>query len=294
MLGILDLLYEDPIVRLAEVIRGFICAAPGKKLLIADYSAIEARILAWVVKQLDVLELYRKGIDTYKEMASYMYGVPIEKVTDKQRRIGKNTVLGCGYQMGPGRYLAQAHDQGATDVTEEMAIHAVNSYRRRYDKVRKFWRKIEKAAKRAVATGEPMQCNCFTFDIDNNFLRMRLPSGRYLYFYKPRIVSDGWGEHLEYMAEKNGKLYRKQIYGGLLTENGCSGIARDIMEQGMFNAEAAGFLLLFTVHDELIAEENEYAETLKQFIKCITILSAWAKGIPLTAEGIESKRYRKA
>ena len=294
MLGILDLLYEDPIPRLAEVIRGFISAVSGKKLLIADYSAIEARILAWVTKQDDVLKLYKQGVDTYKEMASYMYSMPIEKVTTKQRKVGKDTVLGCGYQMGPGRFLAQAHDRGATDVTEEMAVHAVNSYRKRYNKVRNFWPKIEKAAKRAVATGRPIQCNCFTFDMDKGFLRMQLPSGRYLYFYKPRIVNDGWGERLEYAAEKNGKLYWKQIYGGLLTENGCSGIARDIMAQGMFNAEAAGFLLLFTVHDELIAEEDEGANTLQQFIKCITILPTWAKGIPLTAEGIESKRYRKA
>ena len=295
----LDIYYEYPINAIAESMRGFICATKNHKLFVADYSAIEARVLAWLVGQEDVLALYHAGIDTYKDMAAFMFHTPIEEVTDKERYIGKQTVLGCGYQMGAERFYRQAQALGATDVTREMATHAVQSYRERYDKVVKFWYGIERSARKAFTKRKKIKCRYLEFDFtDDRFLTMRLPSGRLIYFYEPHLRKEYdrmvlYHTHYDNITNKESQ---RSLFGGLLTENAVQSIACCLMRNGMHNADEAGFRLIMTVHDEAIAEaiaEENGEKNIEEFKKELCRLPAWAQGIPLTAGGFICKRYRK-
>ena len=304
---VLDLFEDQPLHRIAESMRGLIRATPGHQLIVADYSAIEARVLAWLAGQADVLALYHQGVDTYVEMAAHMFQKSLAEVTGWERRIGKNTVLGCGYGMGPDRYLSQAHQQGATDVTPGMARRAVEAYRQRYDRVVALWYNIEKAARRAVETGQPVRCRHLTFDVAGDFLRMQLPSGRYLYYYHPDTRTDELDRvSVVYDYTLGSKLVERKLWGGLLVENAVQAIARDLMLYGMHQAERGGYPIVMTVHDELIAEldekrlsgpwldaQGEMTPALREYCELLCRLPRWAEGIPLTAAGFVCTRYRK-
>lgn len=286
----LDLYYNHPIIHLAESMRGFICAPKRKKLLVADYAQIEARVLAWLAGQNDIVQLYREGADTYKDMAAFMFQKPLEEISGGERFIGKQTVLGCGFQMGVRRFYEQARDYGVKDLTYSMANHAVKSYRRRYGKVVRFWYEIERCARAAFIANKTVKCRYLEFDTIKNFLRMRLPSGRYLYFYQPEMR--GGSLYHTYYDINTEKPYQRSLFGGLLTENAVQAIARDLMLYGTYNALRNFYEVIMIVHDEIISEVDEDAD-VADYCKVLCQLPKWGEGIPLTADGFLCKRYRK-
>ncbi len=319
------LYYEDKAMEaLSNTLRGTIIAGPGKKLISADYNAIEARVLFWLSNETKGLAAYRRGESPYLDLGADLYGRPITKKGDpNEYDISKRSVLGYGYGMGwktfrDNIYMETAKKGKPLLISDELAQRSQKIYRAKYSTVPRLWQEVESAAIAAVQDPNKGAKGCCGNRVLwalgrgkwSDFLVCRLPSGRYLWYYQPKIrpVKTPWGEEklaMTYMGEhpKTKKWTRLKTYGGLLVENIDQGISRDIMANGMLRCEAAGFDMLLTVHDELLAETDElteeeeatygYKQLLDDFMKEMCTLPAWADGLPIAAEGWVGERYRK-
>jgi DNA polymerase len=301
---------------LSAALRGVLMAGEGKVLVSADYSAIEARVLLWLCADSLALHKYRQGVNLYVDMAKFIYNnEAIGKDTHKKEyAVGKAAVLGCGYGMGKDKFYGTCASWGI-DIPIETAEAAVQAYRKKYKKVVEFWYATEKAARAAVRTpGSVHSCGGGDLGTNSNikapsllwgadkrreFLVCKLPSGRHLRYFRPslRSIETPYGEKEEihyWCAGLGGRLEENKTYGGSLVENIVQGTARDIMANGMLNAEAAGFPVILTVHDELVTEVVEDKKgAVDHLIKAMCSLPPWAAGCPIAAEGWMGKRYRK-
>ena len=272
----------------SDLLRSMLIAEDGHRLMFADYSAIEARVLAWVAGQNDLVETFRKGGDVYKEMASAIYNVDVENVTDAQRQVGKMAILGCGYGMGGKRFAEQCASMGIK-VDEDEAKRIVSVYREKNNRIAQYWRDVEqdfvdmvKEAGRVGTVGLP------------------LPSGRSLTYHNPRIIQreTPWGAmrdtaQVDTLNSVTRQWVSQIIWGGLLTENVVQATARDMMATAMMALEVKGYNVILSVHDEIISEVPDNFGSLDEMIDIMTRVPAWAKGCPINAEGKEGKRYRK-
>jgi DNA polymerase len=263
--------------------------------IVGDYAQIEARLVAWLAGETKLLNEFREKRDIYKLMATTIYDTKLEKVTSEQRRIGKNTVLGCGYQMGPDRFVSQLAAQGVRDFPREIAAKAVEAYRSRYRKVPQFWWYINNQAMEAMY-GRPNKWfeTCSVHGV--RYLRCRLPSGRHLYYPKPRLGTDPkFGtERIEYWGQNT---YTRQwefvgTYGGKLTENIVQATSRDLLADAMLRLWERGNPLDLTVHDEIVATKNGVLSA-PQVAECMKQVPEWAAGLPVEVEVFECERYRK-
>lgn len=304
----IDLLWDGSLSSmeiLSSCLRGAIRAAPGKELVVADYSSIEARVLVWLVGDKKALDIFSSGKDIYIDMASAIYGIPYDQIgkDSEERRMGKQAILGLGYQMGHKKFKATLWDQYDIVIETELAERVVNAYRERYAKVKAFWYEIERCALLAMKNkGKVVRCGPkLLFKFSKGFLRCRLPSGRMLYYRDPKIMKKTlpWGvagEVLTYMTVdgQTKKWVRTETYGGKLTENVVQAIARDFMGYGIKQIEQHGkYELLISIHDELLAECPEGTGDVEEFEKLMATLPAWGKGCPVAAEGWKGIRYRK-
>ena len=270
---------------LSGTVRGALCASEGKKLLVVDYSSIEARVICWLAGQEDILDLYRKGEDLYVDMAKVIYGK--QDINDDERKLGKVAVLGASYQMGPAKFKDTCSNFGI-EVSEAMAKRVIEAYRVRYSKVKAWWYKVDREAKGT--------CRSFHdkmhWMLEGDFLFGCLPSGRELLYRHPKIIEG----QLTYMGLNSvtRKYERQTTYGGKLAENITQAVARDIMAEAMLRLDAEGFKVVLTVHDEIICEvwEDDHM-SLDKMIRIMTTLPSWAEGLPLAASGWEGKRYKK-
>ena len=272
----------------SDLLRSMLVAKDGHRLMFADYSAIEARVLAWVAGQNDLVETFRKGGDVYKEMASAIYNVDVEAVTDGQRQVGKMAILGCGYGMGGKRFAEQCASMGIK-VDEDEAKRIVSVYREKNNRIWQYWHDVEqdfvdmvKDAGRLRTVGLP------------------LPSGRLLTYHNPRIIQreTPWGAmrdtaQVDTLNSVTRQWTSQIIWGGLLTENVVQATARDIMATAMMALELKGYNVILSVHDEIISEVPDNFGSLDEMIDIMTRVPAWAQGCPINAEGKEGKRYRK-
>lgn len=297
---VFQLLYEWPITAISQCMRSFIMARKGRILRVVDYSSIEARVLAWLAQEQLLLNAFIHGLDVYKVMASSLYAVKYEDVTSEQRRIGKNLVLGCGYGLGGAKFV-QYSEKAGTEITEEFAKAAVRKYREANRNIIRFWGDVERCAIQAVREGRT-ENNCIVlrnlrFFCFERWFCIQLPSGRRLHYYKPKVVPIvKFGEPalaLTFKVEIRGRLYPEHTYGGKLVENIVQAVARDILVNGMFEAEKAGYPVIGTVHDELLTEQEVDAGSVHELEKVVCRLPEWAEGLPIGAEGFESVRYRK-
>jgi DNA polymerase len=301
---------------LSEALRAMFVPSEGKVIVCGDFNAIEARGLFWLAGEVAALNAYRRGESPYLDMAASIYkredlskhGTPVEY------DIGKRTVLGCGYQMGADRFRSNVYSETAkkgkpVDIPMELAKRAVAAYREKYPKVKALWYEVERAAVNAVREpGKIFWCAGarvgWSMSVDRRFLLCRLPSGRFLRYWKPSLVkaTTPWGEDkdvLLYWGEDS-KLgwVQLQTYGGALVENIVQAIARDLLAHGMLNAQAAGYDVLLTVHDEVVAEVDvrlamDKAAVLTNFYAKLCAVPEWAAGYPVAAEGYIDTRYHK-
>lgn len=298
---IMSMLYEWPISAIGSCMRGFILPSPGKILRVVDYSSIEARVLAWLAEEHWVLQAYVDGLDVYKLMASGVFNVRYEDVTDEQRRIGKNLVLGCGYGLGGAKFVAYSEKAGV-EITEAFAKAAVKSYRTKHPKIITFWYDVERAAVGAVREKRTLEqavvLRNLKFYVDSQWLCIELPQGRCLRYYRPKVVPvEKFGQpslQLQFKTEFRGRLVSESTYGGKLTENITQAVARDILANGMYEAERSGYRVMGTVHDEILTEQYPHEGSVHELEQNVCRLPVWAKGLPIAAEGFESYRYRKA
>lgn len=301
--SLFSLLYGDKAMdTLSGVLRGCIIAVPGKQLVVADYSAIEARVVLWLAGDEKGLDMFRQGKSLYLDMAEFIYKKKgLTKKDAVEYAVGKAVILGCGFGMGKVRFRAQCATWGI-DVSEDLAAQAIRAYREKYSSVKKMWYEVEKAARSARKTPGSVHACCggkvhFGMDKKREFLCALLPSGRHLRYFKPTIVGGEYGEEIHYQGPGlGGAIEDQKTYGGSLTENIVQAVARDLMAAAMLKCEAAGYPIILSVHDELIAEWTPFPscpDPLVDFIKLMCHTPAWAKGLPVNAEGWVGNRYRK-
>ncbi len=293
------LLYDKPIDVISQCMRGFIRAPEGYELAVVDYTAIEARILAWIAGEDHMLEAYFQGVDVYKLMAKKLWHLDsIDDVSDEQRRIAKNLVLGCGYQLGGAKFVDYAANAGVI-ITEEFAAMAVKAYRREHPAIVRSWKTVEGLVANAInhpgEVYEGLKCRFFMRD---HWLCIQLPSGREIRYPHARaVLTERWGKpawSLSFRTEIKGQWVRENTYGGKLIENIVQAIARDVMMEGMLAAETGGWPVIGTVHDELLTLVQRGMARIKELEKVVCIPHIkWTKGMPLAAKGFVCERYKK-
>lgn len=290
-------MYGDLMGAISSTIRGMIIAKPEHDLIVADYRAIEARVLVWLADDTVAIKKFEKKVDLYVDIAKKIFTT--EDVSKEKRALGKVTILGCGYGMGPAKFKDTCHNWGI-DITEEMAENVVQTYRETYYKIKRMWYAQENAAVACVTERRRIICKRIVWNIEEDFLTCRLPSRRKIYYRKPKMqmMKTPWGEDklsLTYMTvDSQTKQYvRTKTYGGKIVENITQAVARDIMAWSMCRCQSYKYYPVLTVHDEIVAEVPEGFGSVKKFIKILTAPLSWAKGCPIAAEGWRGKRYRK-
>lgn len=300
-LPLFDALYtDDPMAAAGAITRSVLVSTDGADLVAADYSAVEDRGLAWLAGETWVLDAYRANKDMYVAAAASILKIPEGEVTKAQRQNpGKIAELACGYQGGAGAVRKFGGGAGMDD--EEIKAQIVNPWRAARPKTVEFWAGLEDACKAAVNNpGRAYEFRFIGFRVQGEFLMMRLPSGRLLYYYDPRImdVKTPWDEmrpQVTYMNVNSltHKWERTNTYGGKLAENATQAICRDIMASAMLRLESAGYPIVLTVHDEIVSEVPEGFGSVEEYVSIMCDTPAWAAGFPVSAEGWRGKRYRK-
>jgi len=297
-------LYGSPFALAANCLRGLITASPGHRLIVSDFSSIEARKLAWLAGEEENLEAFRQGKDAYVKSASGIYHVPEDEVTPTQRQIGKVAVLACGYQGGHKAFSTMGQNYGVV-VPEDEAREIVNNWRQANRKIVAYWYALEGASRECVETGESRGVGCVTFSMYRDWLQVSLPIGRKLSYYRPSVelAKTPWGAeksmlfaHREVSLKGNDTVKRFQkasVYGGLLAENITQASCRDLMAGAMMRLEAAGYPITLTVHDEVVSDVPAGHGSQEEFDSILSAVPRWAKGLPLGAKGWTGFRYRK-
>jgi DNA polymerase len=309
---------HPPVVVVSSMLRSMLRAAPGHDLMAGDFGQIEARVLAWIAEQADQVDAFARGAKIYEEMASFIYGIPVDEIgeSSEERQIGKNSVLGGGFGMGPDRFAEQVLqqtgivlDRGEIDkdgnvIRKDMAAEAIGAYRTLNYKIKEFWYAINNAAMRAVINEGEITAvgrnNAIRFVVRGQFLWCQLPSGRFLAYAMPSIQDrkTPWGEirpALSYMGvdSKTSKWRRHFTYGGHLTENVVQAMARDLIADAALRLNEEGYRPLLTAHDEVICEVPEGHGSLRGLLDIMTVVPDWAEGLPIAADGWKGQRYRK-
>ena len=342
--GTADLLFPDVIARASSCIRSAIIAPEGKKLIAADLSNIEGRMLAWLADEEWKIKAFAEfdagiGHDLYKLAYARSFGIAPEAVTKDQRQLGKVQELALGYQGAVGAFLSMAQLYGM-DLPEDEVIRLVKSWRRANSKIRDFWYWLGDAAISATQKpGVVHHCGRLILRRDGAWLRIQLPSGRFLCYPQPRVEmvrepcrecdgdgyvlphdatptaflpeddpaavrctacgGSGWGRDKQQLTYAGVNQYtrkweRLRTYGGKLAENVTQAASRDVLAFGMTAAEAAGYEVVLSVHDELITETpDDPAFSPEGLSEILATNPPWAAGLPLAAAGFEGGRYRK-
>lgn len=301
-----DATLGPPLSIVSDCIRAMFVAAPGHDLLAVDWSAIEARVNAWLAGQDDLVALFAKGGKVYETMAAKIYKTTVEDIVARgkscrERKLGKGCVLGGGFGMGAAKFRATVKKQENILISLEESKTIIDAYREQNYKIVAFWKGLEEAAKAAVKNpGRVFSFRGISYKVNGSFLLCRLLSGRLLSYPYPKIVpkETPWGEKrdsIQYMAQDSvtKKWGADWTYGGKLCENVVQGTARDIMADAMLRADAAGYKVLLTVHDEIVVEVLKDWGSLKEFETICLTPPSWAAGCPLAVEGWRGREYRK-
>jgi DNA polymerase len=301
-------LFPDVFTALSSALRGMLRAAPGKELIAGDFSAIEARVLLWLAGAESLLEIYRqfdlnpddKDKEPYRLMSAEIYECPVSKVTREQRELGKRAVLGCGYGMGHEKFRDSCKQYAGLEISEELAKHAVSTYREQYYEVKNFWYDVERLAIQATLNpGKLFKLRKLQFLFKGKFLQIQLPSGRRLSYYSPRVRAEktDWGirDRLAFLSvdSKTKRWRREESYGGKLVENITQAVAADLMLDSLIRLEDSGYFPILTVHDEDVAEIPKGFGSVEEFTRLMSVTENWAAGIPIKVEAWRGTRYRK-
>lgn len=295
-LDALELLYESVPDTLSQLIRTAFIPSPGHRFIVADFSAIEARVIAWLAGETTTLQAFREGKDLYCETASRMFGVPVEKhgVNGELRQKGKIAVLACGYGGSVGALKAM----GA--LTMGLAEHElkpiVDAWRQANPHIAQLWVDVEEAAIAAITSRQPIRLRNLRFTVESGILFIELPSDRRLAYVQPRLGENRWGgTSITYTGTTTARKWgHLETYGGKLVENIVQAIARDLLVVGMHAVAEAGHQIVMHVHDEIVIDEpTDSGFTVADACELMTTPPDWAAGLPLDADGYECDYYRK-
>ena len=290
------LLFAKPLETLSSLMRSILIAPPGLRLGVCDFAKIEVVVLAWLAGDAETLVALHQGDDLYKQLAARIYQVPVAAVTKDQRHTGKSGILGGGYGAGWRAFQASCRKQDLL-VDDRLAKATIAAYRDQHSAVVRFWGALERAALRAVGTGQPQAVGAhLTFYAEDKWLFCRLPSGRNLSWFEPRIKRvEKFGEaglELRFSGiGKNGKPMESHTFGGRLCENVVSSTARDLLAESLIAAEREGLNPVLTVHDEIICEGPPGIGAALGEV--MLRRPDWAADVPIGAEWQEGLRYGK-
>lgn len=300
----IDFIHGPPLQVISDCLRAFLVASPGHDFISGDFSAIEARVVAWLAGEESVLEIFRGHGKIYEAAAAKIYGVPINEVTKEQRQIGKVAVLALGFGGGVGAFQMMAKTLGVK-ITDEEAEKIKVRWRAANPKIVEFWKKIEQAAKNAIRNPgrvvrvETDSGTLLAFRQSGSFLWCQLPSKRVLCYPYPKLqereIKEGWrAEQISYMGVDSltKKWERQWTYGGSLTENIVQAVARDVMADAMRRLEAKAYPVILTVHDEIVCVISS-ARVSYDFKELMEAVPTWATGLPIKADCWRGRRYRK-
>ena len=295
-LDALELLYESVPDTLSQLIRTAFIPSTGHRFIVADFSAIEARVIAWLAGETSTLEAFREGKDLYCETASRMFGVPVEKhgVNGELRQKGKIAVLACGY----GGSVSALKAMGALNMglAEHELKPIVDAWRQANPHIVQLWADVEEAAIAAISSRQPIRLRNLRFSVESGIFFIELPSGRRLAYVQPRLGENRWGgTSVTYTGTTTARRWGQlETYGGKLVENIVQAIARDLLVTGMHAVAKAGHQIVMHVHDEIVIDEPENSGfTVTDACALMSTLPAWAEGLPLDADGYECAYYRK-
>lgn len=291
----MELLYDSPSDVLKQLIRTAFVPKPGCRFIVADYSAIEARVIAWLAGETWRQEVFAKNGDIYCASASAMFHVPVEKhgVNGHLRQKGKIAELALGY----GGSVGALTNMGALamGLTEEELPAIVEKWRQASPHIVKFWWDVDRATKNCVKTHEPQQVRRVKFAYEKGILFIQLPSGRRLAYVKPRIGINRFGtDSVTYEGTgEQRKWMRLESFGGKFVENIVQATARDLLVEAMQRLSHKGFKIVMHIHDEVVLEVPESVSSVQEVCAIMAETPAWAAGLVLNADGFECNFYKK-
>lgn len=289
-----ELLYDSIPDTLSQLIRTAFVPREGCKFMVADFSAIEARVIAWLAGESWRQEVFRNNGDIYCASASQMFGVPVEKhgVNGELRQKGKIAELALGYGGGVGAMISM----GAIDMglAEEELQPIVDSWRQSNPAIVKLWWDVHRCVIKAVKDKQPQIYKCLTFEYQSGMLFIGLPSGRRLAYAKPSVYRNDYDrDEIAYMGVDATKKWGKiNSYGPKFVENIIQAMSRDILAEAMARLEAAGYDIVMHVHDEAVIEAPRDA-VLEDACQIMSKAPDWTPGLILNAAGYECEFYQK-
>lgn len=280
---------------LSQLIRTMLIPRDGCEFIVADFSAIEARVLAWEAGEQWVLDAFKNGEDLYCATASQMFHVPVVKhgINGDLRQKGKIATLACGYGGSSGALISMGALQ--MGLKEEELPEIIDSWREANPKIVQYWWDVEKAAMQAFKTGGRQDIGRISFAFSSGTLWMVLPSGRKLAYLVPKQQPNRFGRmSLTYEGVgQNHKWARQETYSGRLVENATQAIARDILAEAMARIEDEGLNIVAHVHDEVIIEAPKGKYTVEEICQLMAANPDWCDGLPLAAAGYKGDYYFK-
>jgi DNA polymerase len=315
----IETVYGQPVEFVVGSLRHTIIPMTNYELAVGDFAGIEARVVLALAGQHDKCELLASGVDAYIDMAFTIDTegkLPRGDLKDKvfiknfkehytaERQTGKNSVLGCGFQMGGPKFKLRY----APEMSDEAAAAVIRAYREDWAPlVPKLWKALERAVIRTVHEGKPTEAYGIQYALEDGWLTARLPSGRKLWYWNPTAIRKEmqWSTPEEpdirpavrVWMRKGGHMVPVDLYGGLLTENVVQAIARDLLVTAMFKCERNGLPIVLTVHDEIVSEplSGAHLDSAKTLQHIMEDIPEWARAIkvPVLAECWTGDRYRK-
>jgi hypothetical protein len=295
-------LYPKPLAVIGDLSRSMICAAPGHKLIGADLSSIESRVLAWIADENWKLDSYRRYDATHdpRDEPYCITACKIFRVSDgtfnaesPERGTGKTCDLAFGFQGGLNAWRIFEPNRFTDSEVEQFKL----DWRAAHPNIKKFWYAIDRATWEAVKRREQViRCGRLLLKCSGAYLFIKLPSGRKLAYPYPRIEIEDLQHEVVVFRDASGGRWRdcrggNGAYGGLWTENVVSGIARDLLAGAMLRLEQAGYRIVLHVHDEAVAEVPEDFGSIEEFTRLMIASPAWALGLPIAAKAWTGQRF---
>ncbi|MEI7606716.1 MAG: DNA polymerase [Rhodospirillaceae bacterium] len=304
---LIEALFGPALEVVSSSLRSCLVAAPDHTFMVADYANIEGRVTAWLAGEGWKIRAFREfdcgaGPDLYKLAYSRSFGIAVDQVDGDQRQIGKVMELALGFQGGAMAFQVMAQTYSVS-VSADEAENLKEAWRLAHPAVVALWRDMEKSAFRAVTVPGSVEAAAggrIKFRASGGFLWMILPSGRSLAYANPAIARrpTPWGAEKTVVTfwgidTHSHKWSEQKGYGGLWTENAVQAIARDVMASAMLRLDSAGYPIVCSVHDEVIAEVANGFGSLQEFQTIMTAAQEWATGCPIAVSGWSGTRYRK-
>jgi len=291
----IEMLYGSVPNTLSELIRTAFIPKDGHIFIVADFSAIEARVLAWLAGEEWVLDEFRGAGKIYEATASRMYHIPKESIVKgnpnyEYRQKGKQATLSCGYGGGVGALKAM----GAKMPEEEMQP-LVDAWRSANPRIVAFWNAMERAARKVIREKTSARIGRIRMFWKDDKLFVHLPSGRDLCYQSPHFTTNRFGNDAigYYAPDAAGRMEVQETFGGKLVENATQAIARDLLAHALMNLQASDYPVVFHVHDEAVMEVPVDFGSVEDACAIMGQGPSWAEGLPLRADGYSCMSYRK-